>query len=206
MKKTLTYSHQGFTLAEVVVSTTIFVLVGLAIATFGKNIFSINLSVQNELSAELDGHKVLKTMVAEVRSAQPSATGSYTIESAATSSFIFYSNIDSDTPTERIRYFLTNGMLEKGITNPSGTPPVYLPANEKISIVVRNVANGTSTPIFDYFNGGYAGTSSPLTQPVDVSAIRLVRATVIIEADPHRSPNPITITTLGAMRNLKDNY
>lgn len=197
---------KAFTLAEILVSVALFVLIGGIIAIFGRNIFSINFSLQNELTAELDGHKVLKQLVAEVRSAVPSAVGSYPIESAATSSFVFYSNIDANSSIERVRYFLQGTTLMKGVTDPSGSPLSYNLANEKVSTVVNTVVNGTSTPIFDYFDGSYAGTTSPLTQPVDVSKIRLVRATVIIDADPNRSPQRITITTLGTLRNLKDNY
>ncbi len=197
---------RGFTLAEILVAVAIFVVVGLAIANFGQNIFSINTSLQNNLSAQLDGRLVLKKLIAELRSSSPSNLGAYPIESAGTSSLVFYSNVDSDSYKERIRYYVSGNFLMRGVIKPTGSPLTYSTVNEKISTVVRDLKNGTSTPVFDYFNGNYAGTSSPLSIPVTPSVIRLVRVTVIIDADPNKSPRPIIITSQGMLRNLKDNF
>ena len=197
---------RGFSLAEVLVSTAIFVVVGLAIANFGQNIFSLNTSLQNNLSAQLDGRLVLKKIIAELRSASPSNLGGYPIESAGTSSLVFYSNVDSDSYKERIRYYLVGTVLYRGQIKPSGSPLTYPSGSEKISTVVRDVRNTTSTPIFDYFNGNYAGTTSPLSMPVTPSDVRLIKVTVTIDADPNRSPNPIIISSQGMLRNLKDNF
>ena len=106
----------GFTVVEVLISTAIFVIIGLGIANFGQNIFSINTSLQNNLSAQLDGRLVLKKIVAELRSASPSSLGGYPVESAGTSSLVFYSNVDSDVYKERIRYYLVGTVLYREVT------------------------------------------------------------------------------------------
>ncbi len=199
-------SNTGFTLVEMLVTTAIVVMIGLAIANFGANIFLYNTMIQNNLSAQLNGRNVLRKMVTEFRSASPSAAGAYPIALAGTSSLTFFSDVTGDGTKEQLRYYLNGATLMRGQTEPSGNPPTYPSANETTETVITNVSNPTSTPIFDYFDTNYAGTSSPLTQPVNIAAVRLIRVTVIIDADPNKPPGPITVTSLGTLRNLKDNF
>ena len=62
-----------------------------------------------------------------------------------------------------------------------------------------------ATPIFDYYDTNYDGTTAPLAQPVSAIAVRLVKITLIIDKNSLRPPAPITMTTQVSMRNLKDN-
>jgi len=195
----------AFTLVETLVSIAIIVMITLVITAFQRDIFSLNTSIQNSLSAQLDARKILRTAIAELRSASPSNLGSYTLAQVATSSLIFYSNIDSDAPKERMRYFLQGANLMRGVIHPSGAPYIYDVSTEKLDTVIRNVVNGTSTPIFEYFDSNYSGTTTPLIQPVTATAVRLIRITVVIDQNPNRSPTRITVTTQGTLRNLKDN-
>jgi prepilin-type N-terminal cleavage/methylation domain-containing protein len=199
-------SNDGFTLVETLVTLAIIVIIGVVIANFGSDIFSYNYTTQNNLNAQLEGRRVLKQLISELRSASPSATGAYPIALAGTSSLTFFSDVTGDGTKEQLRYYLNGTSLMRGQIEPTGNPPTYPSANETTETVITNVSNPTSTPIFDYFDTNYAGTSSPLTQPVNISAIRLIRVTVIIDADPNKPPGPITVTSLGTLRNLKDNF
>jgi prepilin-type N-terminal cleavage/methylation domain-containing protein len=196
---------KGFTLAEVIVSSALLVLISMGISAFGRDIFSLNSGLSQNMTAQMEGRKVLKTLISELRSASPSSLGAYPIAQAGTSSLIFYSNIDSDQQKERLRYFLEGTDLKRGVINPSGNPLTYPVGSEKIELLVRDVRNEADTPMFSYFDEMYAGTTSPLSIPVTVTSVRLIRATVIIDADQNRSPGPIIITSQGVLRNLKDN-
>jgi len=198
-------NKNGFTLAEILVSIGIFVFIGLAVASFERDIFFLNNSLQSNLSAQIDARQLLRTVVSELRGASPSSLGSYTIAQAATSTITFYSNIDKDILKERVRYFLSGSDLHRGIIKPTGSPLVYNSESESVDVVIRNVVNGTSTATFEYFDGFFTGTSSPLVQPVSALSVRLVRITVVIDSDPNRPPGPITVTSMGTLRNLKDN-
>lgn len=201
----LLFLKKGFTLVETLVSIAVIILVGLAIANFQRDLFFFNSSLQNNLSAQIDARKVLRTVLTELRTTSPSSLGAYPLVQVGTSTLIFYANVDGDQYKERLRYFTQGTNFMRGVTKPAGNPLVYNLGQEQVDTVVRDVVNGTSTPIFEYFDNSFTGTSSPLTQPVDPLVVRLIRVTVIIDKDPNRAPSRITVTSQGMLRNLKDN-
>ncbi len=191
-------------LTEVVVTISIFAVIMVAIFNFGQGIFSFNSFAQQNLNAQSDARKLLKTIAKEMRSSSPSSLGAYPLAVTATSSVTFFSNIDNDTQKEQIRYFLQGGDLKKGVINPSGTPLTYNTANEQQVTLVKNIVNGV-LPIFEYYDSTYTGTSSALTIPVQPTLVRLIKITIMIGGDPNRSLSPVEATTQVFLRNLKDN-
>ena len=197
-------SKSGFFVIEVLVGIFIILLIGLAVYSFQKDIFSLNRTISGSLAAQDETRRALKSMSAEIRTASPSSLGAYALSQIATSSFTFYSNIDGDSFKERVRYFTDGSTLKKGVIKPSGTPLTYNPANEVISELTHDVAN-TVTSIFSYYDANYDGTIQPLAEPIDIAAVRLVKITIVIDKDPQAPPEPIVLTTQISMRNLKDN-
>ncbi|MHB1316643.1 MAG: type IV pilus modification PilV family protein [Minisyncoccota bacterium] len=196
--------NRGVTLAELVISVAILSVIVYAVSIFQRDVFSLSFSAQNNLSAQLDARHVIKQIIAELREASPSSLGGYPISLAGTSAITFYSDLNNNGVKERIRYFLLGTTLKKGVLTPTGSPLVYVEANEKITSVVKDVANGT-IPIFTYYPSTFTGTTSPLSQPVTISNIRMVGVNVVIEKDPNRNPAPIIVKTSVTLRNLKDN-
>lgn len=197
-------SKSGFTVIEILVSIFILTLIGLAVFSFAKDIFSLNRITSDSLTAQGEARRALKSMSAEIRTASPSSLGAYALAQTATSSFTFYSNVDDDSLKERIRYFLDGTTLKRGIIKPSGTPLTYNPANEVISELIHDVANAT-TSIFSYYDENYDGTTQALIEPINISNVRLVKITVVIDKNPQKSLGPMTLTTQISIRNLKDN-
>ena len=197
----------GFTLVEILVTLFIVTFIGIATSQFARNVIIYNTAGQDSLNAQLEGRKVLKVMVAELRSASVSALGSYPIDTSGTSTLIFFSDLNGDGLSERIRYYTdpVNRTLKKGVVIPSGNPVTYNLGGETVSTLVTSIANGTSTDMFNYYDSNYAGTTTPLTFPPDTSRVRLVKITVLIDEDPNRLPNAINITSEVGFRNLKDN-
>jgi len=197
-------SKSGFSVIEVLVGIFIIILIGLAVYSFQKDIFSLNRTISGSLAAQDETRRALKSMSAEIRTASPSSLGAYALSQTATSSFTFYSNIDDDSFKERVRYFTDGSTLKKGVIKPSGTPLTYNPANEVISELTHDVAN-TVTSIFSYYDANYDGTTQSLEEPIDIAAVRLVKITIVIDKDPETPPEPMVLTTQISMRNLKDN-
>lgn len=204
MAKKIFNNKNGVSLTEIIVVVAIALMIFLAVFNLGDSIFSFNASAQKNLSAQTDARRVLKTIVKELRSASPSSTGAYAVALSATSTLTFYSNIDSDNYKEQVRYFLQGRDLKKGVIKPSGSPLSYNPNNEQVFVLVKDLNNG-STPIFEYFDANYAGTSTPLVQPVQPSRVRLIKIFLKIESDPNKSYGPILVESQVFLRNLKDN-
>ncbi|MFA4831597.1 MAG: prepilin-type N-terminal cleavage/methylation domain-containing protein [Patescibacteria group bacterium] len=196
----------GFTLIELLVSLGIFSLIILAVAWFIISSLRYNGIIWEQLSTQNDGRRVLQEIVNHVRRAEESSIGSYPIELAAPYELIFFANVDNDSERERVRYFLAGTTIKKGVVNPTGNPLRYVTSTETLVEIAHDVVNlEQESPLFFYFNESYAGTSTPLLQPVNVTAVRMVRAALELEKDPTESPVPLHVESTVQIRNLKVN-
>lgn len=198
--------RNGFSTIEFLVAITLATLIIILVTTFAKDVFTYSSSSQAIMTSQLEGRKVLRTMVSELRAMSQSATGSYAIDTVATSSLIFYFDVSRDSIVDKIRYFLDvpTKSVKRGVIVASGSPSDYTGA-ESLSTLISDVSNGTSTALFDYFDKNYAGTTSPMTIPVDPASVRVIRITVKIDKDINRSPLTTTVSSETMLRNLKDN-
>jgi len=196
---------KGITLVELIVAIAIIAAIAVVLGRFQGDIFYFNGIIQDDLNAQMEGRRAIRILISDLREASSSSLGSYPIAAAATSTVTFFSDVDGDTLKEQVRYYVQNKNVIRGIIKPSGNPLTYNPASENLTTVVKNISNDASTPIFEYYDTNYSGNSSPLSIPVDILAIRLVKAQLVIDRDPTRSPNPLTITSQVSVRNLKDN-
>ncbi len=189
---------------EVLVAIGIFLLLITGIVNLllwgmhGRDVVWEQLSTQNE------GRKIVQDFTNELRRASVSSIGAYPIEVANTSTIVFYSNIDSDTWRERVRYFLSGKLLQKGVIKPTGNPMVYSGTNEVITTVVNDVANTSS--LFYYYDQNYSSASgTPMTTPINITAVRMVGIKLMLEEKPNVAPAPFVIESKVEIRNLKSN-
>jgi prepilin-type N-terminal cleavage/methylation domain-containing protein len=196
--------RQGFTLIETVVAISMFTIVLVVLGAFQRNVFSLDRVLQIALTSQREARQALKTMSAELRSASSSSTGAYPLAEVQPTSLTFYSDLDDDGLKERVRYFVDGARFRKGTLKPTGNPLTYDPAQETLVTLVNDLLTGQAM-IFGYYGSTYDGTTVALPVPVVVSDVRLVKATIVIDRDPNRSPGPITLTTQVSIRNLKDN-
>ncbi|MEK7646182.1 MAG: hypothetical protein AAB381_00610 [Patescibacteria group bacterium] len=195
---------KGMTLAEILVSVSIVIVVMVAVGTFQFNVISNNRSTQVRLTNVQEASNIMKIMARELRSMSPSANGSYPIESAGTSTIIFFADTNSDAVTERIRYYIATTTLYRGVRLPTGSPAVYTGA-ESVKVVATGIRNSSSTPLFEYYLSAYDGTTAAMTYPLVLTSIRLIKANITLDSDPNRSPVARTFSTQVSLRNLKDN-
>jgi type II secretory pathway pseudopilin PulG len=198
-------SHAGFTLVELlIVLGILFVVIG-GVVTLFVDTFSFNRSVSNNLGVNGEARRTLKVMMQEVRTMSPSSLGAYPLVQAGTSSLIFYSDIGSTTVKERVRYFLQNGALKKGVVQATGTPLVYNLGAESIVELVHVLKNSSTSPIFSYYDDTYAGTTTALVSPFDISTVRLIKVDLHIGLATTSSSTSGIYSTQISLRNLKDN-
>lgn len=196
--------QKGFTFTEILVTVAVIGLVVVISSSLDKDTIVFSRIFQSGLNTADEARKILRPIANEIRSASPSSAGAYPIESATATSFVFFSDIDSDGDKDRVRYYLSGTTLKKGVINPSGNPAVYPTASEVNTNIVHNIQNG-GVPIFSYYDAYYDGSTDPLPEPVSISSIRLIRINFIIDSDLNKLPPATTISTQVSFRNLKDN-
>ncbi len=212
MKNTLSAARKfcrdrrGFSLIETIIVVAIFATMIAAVAKLRSTTDLMQSIVSQKMTSRQDIDQVLQIMSSDLRSAGPSSLGAYPIESASTSSFVFFSDVDRDGIFERERYFLTTSTIKKGIIKPSGNPLVYSTSSEVSSLVIDNVIISTTTPLFSYYDASYTGTqTSSLPMPVDITKIRVVKITIYRDSESGVAPGPSMFSTVVTIRNLRSN-
>lgn len=196
---------RGFTLVEVITTVAIMTVVMIAVATFQYNVLNSNRTGMVSLTNVQEVQSLLKTIIKEIRSMEPGDDGAYPIVSAASTSLTFFADIDSDGSREKVRYYIATTTVYRGVIESSGSPITYNPNNEVKKLLITGVRTPVDAPMFQYFDSMYAGTSTPMTYPLNLTSIRLIKLTLTIDTDPNKSPSVRTYTTQTSLRNLKDN-
>ena len=194
---------KGFILIEFIISMGIMVVIvgfiGFTMAQLAKVGVFVNDRLLNQQGLDL----VFNTMVTEIRSIGPSSIGDYSIQLASSSQFVFFSDVDKDGIFERIRYIFTSTTLDRGIIEPTGNPLVYTTSTEARKSLVTNIIAASSS--FAYFDDDYNGSQNPLTYPVTVESVRVVKVEVYVDIQPASSPEPAHFSDTILIRNLKNN-
>jgi len=192
---------KGLTLIETIMTIVIFTIAiglisGLIVMVYRTQSYTLEQS-----AAIAESRKGTETMVKEIREARPGDDGAYIIEKAEDFQFIFYSDIDKDAATERVRYFIQGTDFKRGVINPSTSWPISYPlGNEEISVLSRYVRN--HPPIFHYFNGD----GNEITElPARLKDTKLMKVYLVINVDPNRPPQDFVLESSVQIRNLKTN-
>ncbi len=147
---------RSFTLIETLITITFFIIVMAITSAFVVMAYRAQSFTWEQSIAIDEARKGIETMVKEIREARPGDNGSFTIERADDKEFVFYSDIDKDGATERVRYFLgtvnEGALSEKCYTNITGGQcsvnfSGFLTGN-LLSAEVRITVNGD----FNYYN------------------------------------------------------
>jgi len=198
---------KSFSLIEAIVTIFIFILsIGLLTA-FIINIYRAYSYNFEQIQAINEARKGIETMVKEIREAKYGDDGSYPIQEAGDFQFIFYSNIDKDLATERVRYFLEGTDFKKGVVKPTGDPPQYILTNETITILSTNVRNAVPGPIFTYYNGDWPNdtVNNPLPTLTRLTETKLMHVYLKVNVNPNRPPDDFELESDAQIRNLKTN-
>lgn len=194
--KRANFARTGLTLVETMVIIGISSMVLAALTTMIVSFYRTNQYVIDRASAVENARRSIATAEVDLREASYGADGSYPIASAATSTVTFFANTDKDSSVEKVRYYLQNTTLYRGTTQPAGSS--YAGQPEIIDLVIDNIRNGTSTPLFSY----YDSSGSPLTAPVNVSKIVIITLQVLADVNPNRAPYVYYMSDTVKLRNI----
>lgn len=204
-KQTIKY-EAGFTLIEGLLSIVIIAILGLGVLglqfILGQNqavVFKSYLNIEEANSS-------VSEFTRQLRTARPGENGAYAIESATDNEIVFYSDIDFDDISEKVRYYLDNASLFRGVTEPTEPPVTYPPQNEKVK-ALTNIVRNLSTPVFTYYNGDWPNDTinNPLTLPADISNIKTVGIYLRTNPVANEPDKDYVMESYVNVRMLKDN-
>jgi len=98
--------NKGFTLIETIVAIFVIGVITTALFSIIPTLYETDRYAVQQTSAVDEARRGMKIMLRELREMRAGQDGSYMIESASDTEIVFYSDIDQDEKTERVRYFL----------------------------------------------------------------------------------------------------
>lgn len=197
--------HKGMTLVELMIAITI---MGLAMAGFSLlliNSFKTNAFILEEGVTASTNSRAVDAIVSDLRRVRQGDNGGYPIVSGSDFDLKVYIDIDHDGVTERVHYFLEDGAVKRGVTDPTpGTPVTYASGDTTVTTLITSVVNTNTEPLFSYYNKDYPGDTAhnPLSTPIVTSDARLIRVWVKMNIDPVHAPDNINIESFAELRNL----
>lgn len=199
---------KAFSLIEIIVALSIFVLLFLIIGGFFKGTFEQSRVIREQINATYNAERISNSIIKLIRELRDGQDGSFPIYKADDFELSFFADIDLDGDVEKVRFFLDQGVLKQGVIDPQGFPPEYIDSNEIIKKLAYYVVNTQSDPIFYYYNGNWPKDQigNPLVTPASRKDIKLIRINFLIDVDLSRIPVPSEVETVVYLRNLKDNY
>ncbi len=133
-------TKKGFTLIETLVTIAVFCLIMGVLTSLILMIYKTQSYTWDQATAVNEARRGIETMIKEIREAREASDGSYLIEKADDKEFIFYSDIDNDGKTERVRYFL--GTVNSGAQTQECQTSV---TGGACSVLFSNFLQGTLT-------------------------------------------------------------
>lgn len=191
---------RGLTLIETIVAIAIFTIGMEGFTLLFIRSWQSNAFILEAGQASMMASRGTQATVDTIRNARQADNGSFAIVSADDNDFIIYSNVDTDSATERVHYYLQSGTLKKGVTNPNAVIPVTYPAGDQsVSVVAGSVANSIN-PVFTYFDIN----NDEITTPAPVNAVKMVKVHLEVNINPNHAPDSVNIQSYATIRNLSE--
>ena len=185
----------GFTLIEMIVVMVIVVLTVMIGSDFAIKGFRATTIESEQATAVQTARNAMEIITKEIRGANASELGDYSLATIDDDNFVFYSDTDDDGKMEKIRYYVDGSLLKRVETQPG-------PANDYsgagATTTIASYVYNQEDPIFAYYDSNYNITNL-------ISDIRLIKINLKINVTPERAPNDYTLETDVNLRNLKDN-
>lgn len=193
----------GVTILEIIIIAGLSVAMVTALLRFLVAGYPISKVTYLQVNSTENARVQLKRMGQALRQLRQADSGAYALVEASPQRIIFFTDIDGDAQTERVRYELVGTELVRGIVNPTGNPVTYVVGNEVVQPISAHIQNG-ATDLFTYYSGDYPADPTPLTT-ADVTEVKYIQFHLIVDANPNQDPNAIDVVSQVQLRNLKTN-
>jgi hypothetical protein len=189
----------GMTALEALVSISVFLFALYAIVYSVQYFYRVNSYAIEQSGAVSSAQRGVESMVKTLREAAYASNGAYPIVAIGPHEITFYADVDADASVERVRYYISGLSLMRDVTDPSGDPPVYGAAQTTsvVSETVRNLDQNITMFRYHDMNGAL------ITDYTRIAYVRFIEMNVVVNVDPNRLPNQLTLRSTAALRNLK---
>jgi prepilin-type N-terminal cleavage/methylation domain-containing protein len=194
-------AQKGFTLVEVVIVTSIFTVVMVAMFQSIETFYAFNAYSIAQAQQVDHARRGMEILIRDIREMTFADDGTFPLAVMEPHRIGFYSDVDRDNSVEYIEYTLATTTLEKRIYGAVGNPPVYASTSESVHILskyVQNLNQGTSTFLYFKQSGAQATASTTVTD------ILYIKSQIIVNIDPVRDPGQFMLKSSAALRNLKE--
>lgn len=195
LNKNIYKKNDGFTLVEILIVIGITLMISYILFAFISTSFKSIRFVSEQETATQNARRGLEYISKEVRGANSSEQGNYPLSRVDEYDFIFYSDVDDDGQTERVRYIRSGTNLYRVVTEP-GALNDY--SGNIGTTTISQYINNDEEPIFNYYDNDYNIAAS-------INTVRLVKVHLRVNVTPTISPNDYDVYTDVHLRNLKDN-
>lgn len=178
---------RGFTLIELLVTIMLVGLVAAGILTvYGSSVRTFA-DQDNRIKSQDSGRAAMDTVSRYIREGTSSASNltsvSDAIAYAQPQELILYSNVDTDSQAEKIRFYVSGSSLMLQTAQPIMTtnPPTY-PTTYATNgtLVITGLTNG-ATPIFTYY--AYSGSTDTLVQLTNPTTTADLASIVVVDIE-----------------------
>ena len=185
------------TFSEVIITIGIFSMIMVGVnQLFIKSWQNYNL-VMHTNEASIAANRGASEMVNTLRRLGAGDDGSYPILSASSFDLKIFSDIDNDGVSEKVHYYLSGTNLMVGKSNPSGFPLTYPAGDSEAEILIKNVVNSGTQPLFYYYDGVNNTISNPASS---LNTVRMIEINLVID----RKEGDLNIESYASLRNLSE--
>jgi type II secretory pathway pseudopilin PulG len=200
------FDQSGVTLVELMI-----VMVFLAIVMTSGMFFWRMISENYQIALQgtqnvIEVNDSLRKMVNELREARDGEAGSYLLLEANDNEITFFSDVDGDLLTERVRYYIEDQELRRGVVEPEGLPAVYDEGTETVRTIADQV-DLQGLPFLTYYNQQWPGdeVNNPLSISNRLVDTRYVEVRLRLAWRDQVGVKPITLVQGVFLRNAKTN-
>jgi prepilin-type N-terminal cleavage/methylation domain-containing protein len=193
------HTPRGLSFIEMLVTLAVFSLIMVSIVNSVLFFYRANTSSLEQGYQVESARRGTEVFVRDVREATYGDDGAYPMQTMASSTVIFYTNADSDTAIERVKYSLSGTSLYRNIVQPSGTPPAYTGGGvtTTVSSYVRNFDENSS--LFKYYNA----SSTEVTNSQYINTVVSVTINLVVDIVQKHAPGRFTLSESATLRNVR---
>ncbi|MFQ5575197.1 MAG: PilW family protein [Terriglobia bacterium] len=183
-------------MTEVLIACSLFTLVAAAsygFLDFGQKSWEMS---SRQADATLGARLAIDTMTRDLREAKNPADGGVTIPLAQADQITFYANIDADPYAERIRYYVSNGELNRGVAEYHAVRGYVGPE------AAERIAGDVQVLSFLYFDDRSNQLVAQSLTEEQRARVRMITVSVEIDAHSNRPPRPVRMESVARLRNL----